>query len=56
MIRFADGDRRLIFRGEHPDSGLIARGAATTSGRVVEIIEPEETQQEEQNADQKSSG
>jgi hypothetical protein len=49
MIRFADGDKRIIFRGNNPDSettALIAMGAAKTSGRVVEIIEPEEQEEE----------
>lgn len=54
MIRFADGDKRMIFRGNNPDSEttyLIARGAAKQSGRVVEIIEPDE---EEENAEQET--
>jgi hypothetical protein len=45
MIRFADGDKRIIFRGNNPDSettALIATGAAKTSGRVVEPEEQEE--------------
>lgn len=53
MIRFADGDQRIIFRGNHPDSSLIARGAATTSGRVVEIIKPKEPKKEEHDVSKK---
>lgn len=53
MIRFADGDRRILFRSNNPDSettALIAKGAAKQSGRVVEIIEPEEEKDAEQES------